>query len=116
MKKLMFVAVFGLALGGCATTDKPAAPAGNAAADAEYAKLVAEAEQEIKLAAKAGFLWNNTEKFMKEAEDAKKKGDMDKATKNVKKAIKEAQLAQKQAKDQAKPHVALDDFQLSSKK
>lgn len=72
----------------------------------EYAELAATAKQEIELADKAGFLWLHTEKFMEQAETAKNAGDLDKAVKLVKTAIQEAQLAQKQARDQANPKMS----------
>lgn len=85
--------------------------------EANYSQLVTQAENEIKIAEKTGFLWNNTEKFLKdskeakiEADNARKSGDstkadaeMAKAVKLVNKAIKEAQLAQQQARDNAAP-------------
>jgi hypothetical protein len=119
MKITVFLAAAGLALAGCAgttgtTASKPAAPAAASAADQEFTKLVTQAEQEIQLANKAGFLWSKTEGFVKDAKDAKAKGDMDTAMKLVKKAIKEAQLAQQQAKDQANPHIALDEVKVNT--
>jgi len=85
--------------------------------EVSYSQLVTQAENEIKVAQKTGFLWNNTEKFLKEsketkieADNARKNGDsakadaeMAKAVKLVNKAIKEAQLAQQQARDNAAP-------------
>jgi hypothetical protein len=139
MKRTLLIAaplaVLGLTLAGCATTEPakaPAAPAAAAPSPAveEFNKLAAQAENEIKLANQAGFLWSKTEEFLKNAkeaakasEEARKAGDAKKAddemanaTKLVKKAIKEAQLAQQQAKDQANPHVALDNFKVGSNK
>ncbi|MCR4301562.1 MAG: hypothetical protein NUV51_08120 [Sulfuricaulis sp.] len=80
----------------------------------EYDDLAAQAENEIKLAAKTGFLWANSEKFLKESKEAMeaatKAGDRasrvkesDKAMKLAKKALQEAKLAQQQAKDNANP-------------
>jgi hypothetical protein len=102
MKKVIFLAVLSLAAAGCASTDTTASKAApSAAADEEFNKLVAQAENEIKLANQTGFLWSKTEGHLKDAKDAKAKGDSDTAMKKVKAAIKEAQLAQQQAKDQA---------------
>lgn len=111
MKKAIFLAVVSLGAAGCAswfnstssTTAGSAAPSAN---DAEFNKLVAQAENEIKLANQAGFLWSKTEGFLKDAKDAKAKGDVETAMKKVKTAIKEAQLAQQQAKDQANAKAA----------
>ncbi|MCP5142095.1 MAG: SoxXA-binding protein [Chromatiales bacterium] len=84
----------------CASNDaKPAAGAGNAAYDA----AVAAASAEIKKAGATGFEWRDTGKFMKDAEEAVKAGDMDKAMKLVAKAESQAKLAQQQAVDQANP-------------
>lgn len=86
----------------------------DSASTEEYNQLVTQAENEIKLANKTGFLWQNTEKFLKESKDAKTAADAasDRATKRkefenamklAKKALKEAQLAQEQAKNNANP-------------
>ncbi len=95
MRKILAVSVLLAALAGCASSPAPTASSG------EFDELYKQAENEIKLAAKSGFLWNNTEGFLKQAAEAKKAGDMDKAMKAVKKALTEAKLAQQQAKDQA---------------
>lgn len=87
------VLVSAFALAGCAGGKK----------QDEYSELVAKAENEIALAAKTGFLWSNTEKFLKDSKEAKAAGDMDKAVKLAKKALEEATLAQKQAADNANP-------------
>ncbi len=72
----------------------------------EYDQVVAQAEKEIKLAKKANFLWRDTKKILKKSKKARENGDIDKALKLAKKALKQAQLAQQQAKDQANPIVA----------
>lgn len=102
MKKTLIVSMLAgsFALAGCAG-QPPAPQAPQAASEKEFNDLVARAEQEIKLAAKTGFLWNNTEKFLEDAKAAQKQGDMKKAMSLAKKALDEAQLAQKQAKSQA---------------
>jgi len=96
-----------VALAGCASVVN----------DDEYNKLAAQAKNEIKLADKTGFLWLNTEKTMKESKEAKAaadkamkdgdkttaKNEFDKAMKLANKAMKEAQLAQQQARDNANP-------------
>lgn len=103
MKKVIFLAVLSMSAAGCASwfdgTSGSTAP--SATADDEFKKLVAQAESEIGLANKTGFLWSKTEGHLKDAKDAKAKGDNETAMKKVKAAIKEAQLAQQQAKDQA---------------
>lgn len=97
MKKTLWIALLALALGGCAASQQAAAPA----ADKEYDDLVAKAKAEIRLANNTGFLWRDTEKSLKDADAAAKAGERDKAIKLVKKAAKEAQLAQQQARDNA---------------
>lgn len=94
MKKTLWMTALAFTLAACA--------GGQAAkSDKEYDELVAKAKAEIKLAGQAGYTWRDTEKFLKDAEEAKKAGDRDKAMKLVNKAIKQAQLAQRQAKDNA---------------
>lgn len=93
MKKALIVSVLALAVTGCAAIR----------ADREYNDLVAKAEAEIKLAQQSGFLWNNTEKFLADAKEAKQAGDTTKATSLAKKALEEAKLAQEQAKANANP-------------
>src|SRR3990172_2896062 len=85
-KSLFFAALAAVSLAGCA----------GGAQDKEYNDLAAQAENEIKLANKTGFLWRDTEKFLKESKEAKEAGDTEKA-------MKQAQLAQQQAKDNANP-------------
>lgn len=113
MKTALTLCAFTLIMAGCAGTGTGA----GSSQQADYGQLVAQAENEIKVAEKTGFLWNNTEKFLKESKEAKieadtarKSGDsakadaeMAKAVKLVNKAIKEAQLAQQQARDNAAP-------------
>lgn len=91
MKKMLFIAVTSLSLTACASWQ----------GGSEYDKLAAQVASEVELAKKTGFLWSNTEKFVKDAEEAKNAGDMDKAMKDLKKALFEAKQAQVQAKEQA---------------
>ncbi len=107
MKKAFLICTAAIALAGCAGSYN----------DDEYNQLAAQAENEIKLADKTGFLWNNTEKFMQESKEAKAAADkarqagdsakaqeeFNQAMKLAKKALSEAKLAQEQAKDQANP-------------
>ena len=107
MKQTLMIGTLVVALAGCASVVN----------DDEYNKLAVQAENEIKLADKAGFLWRDTEKFMKDSKEAKaaadkaeKDGDratakteFDKAMKLAQKAMKQAQMAQQQARDNANP-------------
>jgi hypothetical protein len=91
MRKTILISAFAIALAGCAGGES----------DAEYNKLVAEAEAEIAVADKMGATWRDTEKFLEDSKAAMKEGDSEKAMKLAKKALKEAKLAQQQAKSQA---------------
>ncbi len=104
MKRTLILCATTLALVGCASTINKE----------EYNQLAAQAENEIKLANKTGFLWNNTEKFLKESQEAMdasnaatdrvtRESEYNKAMKLAKKALQEAKLAQQQAKDNASP-------------
>ncbi|OGI45552.1 MAG: hypothetical protein A2151_04930 [Candidatus Muproteobacteria bacterium RBG_16_65_34] len=92
MKKYLLLIALAASVAGCA---------GGPSKDEEYDNLLAQAENEIKLAGKAGFLWRDTEKFLADSKEAMAGGDRDKAMKLAKKALKEAQLAQQQARDNA---------------
>jgi uncharacterized protein YceK len=110
MKNLLVICTLAVALVGCASVVN----------DDEYNQLATQAENEIKLADKTGFLWTGTEKLMKDSKAAKAaadkalkdgdrtmaKNEFDKAMKLAKKAMKEAQLAQQQAKDNANPVIS----------
>jgi hypothetical protein len=82
----------------------------------EYQQLVTEAENEIKLASKTGFMWTGTEKFLTDSkaamdaanaasDKATRESEYNKATKLAKQALSEAKMAQQQAKDNANPSV-----------
>lgn len=101
MKRFILISALSLTAVGCSWV--------GGGQDKEYNDLVMRAENEIKLAAKTGFLWSNTEKFLTESKEAKAAGDMDKAMKLAKKALDEATLAQQQAKANANVHA---DFHL----
>ncbi len=106
MKQTLILCAITLALVGCA----------GGIDQKEYNQLVTEAENEIKLAGKTGFQWNNTEKTLTESKEAMaaataasdkvtREKEYDKAMKLAKKALSEAKLAQQQAKDNANPSV-----------
>jgi len=110
MKQTLMIGTLVVALAGCASVVR----------DDEYTQLVVQAGNEIKLADKTGFLWRDTEKFLKDSKEAKaaadkaeKDGDrataykeFDKAMKLAQKAMKQAQMAQQQARDNANPVVS----------
>ena len=72
--------------------------------------FVSKAKHEILLADRAGFLWSTTEKLLEQGLAAKDASDLDKAAKLVKIAMMQAQLAQKQALDQAHPRMSFPKF------
>lgn len=91
MRKTILFSALAIALAGCAS----------GGSSDEYNKLAAQAEAEIAVADKMGATWRDTEKFLDESKKAAKDGDMEKAEKLAKKALKQAKLAQEQAKAQA---------------
>ncbi|HEY5682737.1 MAG TPA: hypothetical protein VIR61_03590 [Sulfuricaulis sp.] len=104
MKHTLLLGAISLAIVGCASSVN----------EKEYNDLATQAENEITLAKKSGFLWLHTEKFLKESKEAMAAAtsasdratrgkEYDKAMKLAKKALQEAKLAQQQAKDNANP-------------
>ncbi len=104
MKQTLTLCAVVLTLAGCASSIN----------QNEYNQLAADAENEIKLANTTGFLWRDTEKFLKESKDAMaaalaatdrstRESEYTKAMKLAKKALSEAKTAQQQAKDNANP-------------
>jgi len=107
MRKLLIIAMSTavLALSGCAYQQL----------QSDTKKVIPQAEAEMEQANKAKFLWRDTGKILKaakaasaeaktawEAGDGKKAKELaEKANKDAHKALKQAQLAQVQAKDQA---------------
>ena len=105
MKKTMLLtACLALTLGACADMQTQQSPAKPTASSSAVDETIASAEREIAAAKKVG-IWLHTEKFLDEAKALKAQGQNDEALKKAKKALKEAQLAQKQAKAEvdAKP-------------
>lgn len=91
MKKTIVAASLALTLGACAGMQSTA----------ELDNTIAQAEKEIAATKKMNYLWRDTESFLETAKKLKADGDIDGATKQAKKALSEAKLAQKQAQDQA---------------
>jgi hypothetical protein len=90
-----------LAVAGCASTNEPADPR-----QAEYEALVGQAVAELDKANATGFEWRDSRKFLKQADEAAKAGDYDKAMKLADKARAQGIAAQQQAQSQANagPH------------
>lgn len=91
-KTIVFSAILALTLSACAGMQS----------SKELDDTIAQAEKEIAAAKKSNALWRDTEKFLTEAKKLKTDGDIDAAMKLAKKALSQAQLAQKQAQSQAK--------------
>ena len=101
-KTLLLSACLAITVTGCAEMDTKPAPAAGAkpaaaALSPELQAAVAGAEKEIAAAKKAGNIWRDTEKFLDEGKKAGAAGKADEAMKLIKKAQKQAELAQKQA-------------------
>lgn len=96
MKKAILVTALALILGGCASAGKR---------PTSYEELYAQAENEIRIAKQTGFLWRDTQKFLRQSKVAHEQGDKDTAMKLAKKALEQAKLAQQQARDQANPKI-----------
>lgn len=69
--------------------------------DDEFVRFAAQVENEIRLAERSGFLWRDTEKLLSDARQAQKAGRHDEAMKLADSALKQAQLAQQQARQNA---------------
>ncbi len=113
MKKILVLGAMSLILTvtGCAWWDSWSTK------NEEYNQLIGQAENEVKLADKTGFLWSNTEQYLKDSKEAKAaadtamndgdsttaKNEFNKAMKLAQQAMKQAQLAQQQARDNTNP-------------
>ncbi|MEE8197761.1 MAG: hypothetical protein V3T69_11360 [Acidiferrobacterales bacterium] len=96
MKKPIIVAALAVTLGGCASAGKgPSA----------YDLLFSQAQDEIRVAKQMGFLWSDTENLLLQSKQAQARGDKKRAKALAEQALKQAQLAQQQAREQANPEV-----------
>jgi hypothetical protein len=66
--------------------------------DDDFLRFATQVETEIRLAEKTGFLWRDTDRILREAREAQKAGRHDDAMKLANQALKQAQLAQQQAR------------------
>lgn len=102
MKKFAVIAA-ALTLAACASTGPmDSGKAAPEAAAPDYDTLVKQADEAIKKASSVGAEWRDSRAFLKQAEEAKAAGDMDKAIKLAKKAKTEGELAAKQGAANAK--------------
>jgi hypothetical protein len=92
MKKTILTAatVAVISLGGCAASD----------GGPSYGDLMAQTEAEMAKAKKMNYLWRDTGKLVDKAKAARADGDNPEAKKLLKKALKQAKLAQAQAMEQ----------------
>ena len=91
--KLLTIAILSLILiTGCSSKPKETKPAGQS----DAAVAIAQAEAAIKKAKSLKWIWRDTEKFLKKAKKAHKKGDDKKAIKLANKAKSQAEMAIKQ--------------------
>lgn len=96
MKKPIIVAALAVTLGGCASAGK---------GPSSYDLLYSQAQDEIRVAMQMGFLWSDTENLLQQSKQAQARGDKKRAKALAEQALKQAQLAQQQAREQANPEV-----------
>ncbi len=96
MKKPIIVAALAVTLGGCASAGK---------GPSSYDLLYSQAQDEIRVAMQMGFLWSDTENLLRQSKQAQARGDKKRAKALAEQALKQAQLAQQQAREQANPEV-----------
>ena len=96
MKRLPLVVMLTLVIAGCSSAGKRFGAFDN---------LYAQAENEIKLAKQMGFLWRDTQAFLRQSRLAHEAGKKTLAMELVKEALDQAKLAQQQARDQNDPDI-----------
>ena len=96
LRKTIVIAVLAMAVGGCGTAGKN---------KTSYEELFAQAQSEVRIAQQMGFLWRDTKKILAQSRHAHEQGDKDRAMRLAKEALRQAQLAQEQAKSQANPQI-----------
>jgi pyrimidine deaminase RibD-like protein len=96
MKKPIIVAALAVTLGGCASAGK---------GPSSYDLLYSQTQDEIRVAMQMGFLWSDTENLLLQSKQAQARGDKKRAKALAEQALKQAQLAQQQAREQANPEV-----------
>ena len=94
MKRLSFVIVLTLLIAGCAT-----------GRSSTFDNLYVQAENEIRLAKQMGFLWRDTQAFLRQSKLAYEAGEKKLAMELVKEALDQARLAQLQARQQTDPDI-----------
>lgn len=97
MKRLIAVVAIAVALSACAT----GRPTPTTSASDEFSRLAADVEREIRAAERTGFLWRDTEQILRDARLAQAEGRYEDAKQLANRAMRQARLAQQQARDNA---------------
>jgi len=97
MKRILAVLAMTSLLASCAPSRAPTV----ASANEEFSKLAAEVDREIRATEKTGFLWRDTEQFLEDARVAQLEGRYEDAKRLALQALRQAKLAQQQARDNA---------------
>jgi hypothetical protein len=98
MKQILVMVAAATMLVACAAPEKHRAIA---SANDEFARLAAEVEREIRATDKTGFLWRDTEQILRDARAAQAEGRYAEAKELANRALRQAQLAQQQARENA---------------
>ncbi len=96
MKRLSFVVMLTLVIAGCSSAGKR---------PGTFENLYVQAENEIKLAKQMGFLWRDTQAFLRQSKLAREAGKKTLAMELVQEALDQAKLAQQQAREQTDPDI-----------
>ena len=99
MKRFLTIVAVISTLAACSPARHPTNAA--AASNDEFSLLAARVETEIRAAEKTGFLWRDTEQILRDARTAQRNERHDEAVQLANKALRQAQLAQQQARDSA---------------
>lgn len=93
MVKPAFVIAAAALLAACATHET---------SETRFNQLAAQVEDEIRVADATGFLWRDTDMLLEQARIARQQGQEDVAVGLAQRALRQAKLAQQQARDNAK--------------
>ncbi len=93
MLKALIVTILAAVLGACASG--PTSPAD------EFDRYAAQVEVKFRQVEKEGYLWRDSERLLDQARQARKTGRHDEAMTLARKAMRQAELAEQQAKDNA---------------
>ena len=94
MKRILAVVAVTSLLASCAPSRAPSV-------NEEFSQLTASVEREIRATEKTGFLWRDTEQLLQDARLAQAEGRHEEAKQLALRAMRQAKLAQEQARDNA---------------